>query len=148
MTVSLAVFSSDEIRGSVLYKAFEKSGYEPFLYRNILNAPEVVKEKSLTLLVLDTVGYFVNELIQFGELVNALDGVKILIVASDNTHDGIVPEGVQQEWCIAQPFDPMLVVSKAEELLRLQHDTEKAEDRKPATYDQLQSDLKRFLNIK
>ncbi|MBF0564251.1 MAG: hypothetical protein HQK89_03315 [Nitrospirae bacterium] len=122
----------------------------------------MVKEKSPALLVIDTVDYFVNELMHFGELVKSLGGIKILFVAGAVIPDGIDLESVHHQWCITQPFDPMLVVSKAGELLNQQLNPQKKTEEAEKTYesttlseestlfaeDRLQADLKRFLNIK
>jgi len=117
MSFSTVVFSSDKIRGALLSKAFQENGFEVSLHKNVHAAENVLKTKLPSLVVFDKEGYFRNELEHFSSLSRFLVGASVLVIANSAADGSISLKGVPVEWCLSNPLDLPLIVSKAKELL-------------------------------
>lgn len=82
MSFPLVIFSPSETRGDLLSQAFQKSGYEVALYKDLHAAENVLKTKLPSLVILDKKGYFANELKYFVSLHRLLNNVAVLVVTN------------------------------------------------------------------
>lgn len=157
MSVSVVVFSSDAVRGALLSRVFQKSGFEVMLLKNIHAAENILKTKAPVLVVLDKTGYFLGELEHFSSLIALMAGVSVLVVA-DTPPDGSISLGkIPIEWCISHPLDLTSIVAKAKKLLTVRRENKEedlkellpdADDSGPSENDTLSEDLMGFLGLK
>lgn len=153
MPYSTIIFSSDEIRGTLLSKAFRKNGFEVALYKNLHAAEKVLKTQTPSLVVLDKEGYFHNELGHFSSLSGVLMKTPVLVIANSTVDSSISLKNVPVEWCLSEPLDLLLIMSKANELLL---DARKSDFSKrkpvagkssPSEKETLTKDLKGYLGL-
>jgi len=157
MSVSVVVFSSDAIRGALLNRVFQESGFEVVLLKNLHAAENILKTKAPALVVLDEAGYFRTELEHFSALSGLMDRVSVLVIA-DTPPDGSLSLGnIPVEWCMAHQLDLPFIVTKAKELLTFKRES-RVEDLKAllpdsdesgsSEDDTLSKDLMGFLGLK
>ena len=153
MSFSAVIFSSDEIRGTLLSSAFKKNGFEVALYKNLHAANKILKTQLPSLVVLDKQGYFQNDLEHFSSLSEQLVKTPVLVIANSTADGSISLKNVPVEWCMSNPLDLLFIVSKARELMS---DSSKSDIKKrppdagkstSSEIEALTKDLKGFLGL-
>lgn len=142
MPLSVVVFSAENVRGALLRKALEKSGFEVSLHKNVRVAINVLKAKAPQLVIIDRKGYFPRELESFSSLSDLLKNIPVVIVSKAEADSSFTLKDVSVEWCQSDPLDPLAVVAKAKSSLAA---SGKSDLREKET---IAEDLRGFIGLK
>ena len=141
MSSHVIIFSADRLRTGITQKVLKRAGIESLSVNRILAAREAIVDNVPRVVIFDTKGIFRDEINSLRNLCRFLREIAVIVLGDRLIVDTFGGEGVQEGCCLADPFDPELIVSKVKEALSSKTKEQRLQR------DGLESNLKQFLKL-
>jgi DNA-binding response OmpR family regulator len=161
MPVPIVIFSADEIRGKIILNALRFKGFDVLLHNKTITADNIISNNTPSVVILDTKGFFPNELEYFESAYSLLSESALIVLADPSEANNFELKNIRMELCKSDPLDAELIVSRVNALLARKRGS--AEERKSEVGNQksedngneeakdeehrLKDDLKQFLDL-
>jgi len=117
MSVPIIIFSVDSIRGRIILNTLRFKGFEALLHNRIINAEEIIRENTPSIVILDTKDLSPNELDFIRAAYPVLSNSVLILLASPSIVKSLDLWDIKTELCRTDPLDAELIMSKVEALL-------------------------------
>lgn len=141
MSSTVLVFSADELRGNIIKKILNRSGFESLFFNRILDAGGAIAQHAPGIVIFDTDSCFLEEINHMRNLCRMLEHTVAIVLGEAAVIDRFEGPFIRKDLCLSDPFDPELIITKVKEIISLQ------EKKKHAESETLEKDLKHFLNL-
>ena len=141
MSSTVLVFSADKLRSNILKTILCRSGFEALFFTRILDAGRAIAQHTPEVVIFDTVGCFAEEINKVMNLCRTQAHTSAMVLGAATVLERFERPLIRSEFCLCEPLDPELIVTKLKELIML-HKEERG-----AGCDTLEKDLKHFLNL-
>lgn len=139
MVSKVLVFSADELRGKIIKKVLNRSGFECLLFNQIFEAGGAIARHAPPVVVFDTEGCFSEEIKRLGNICRTLKRAVAIVLGEAVVIEKFGRRSFPKTLCLPDPFDPELIAVKVNEIT--------AQKKLRVRGDTLEKTLKSFLNI-
>lgn len=141
MSSPVIIFSADRLRTGIIEKLLKRAGIESLSVSRVWEAGEAIVNNAPHVVIFDAKNNFRGEINLLRNLCWSLRETAAIVLGARPIVDTFEGEAVQEGFCLADPFDPELIISKVKEIL-----SSKAKEKR-LQGDGLESDLKQFLKL-
>jgi len=141
MSSPVIIFSADRLRTGIIEKLLKRAGIESLSVSRVWEAGEAIVNNAPHVVIFDAKNNFRGEINLLRNLCRSLRETAAIVLGDRPIVDTFEGEAVQEGFCLADPFDPELIISKVKEIL-----SSKAKEKR-LQGDGLESDLKQFLKL-
>lgn len=137
----VVILSADKVRGSLVQKVLQQRGLTVRLFRSYSGAEDSFSEHLPKVIVFDAKSFFVTEASLPAKIQQSLPEATLVVLADAAAFPMLEAQGIDQEFCFADPLDLELMADKVCEAAAA-----KKKSRAPRK-EYLINDLKRFLKL-
>ena len=141
MTSTVLIFSADKLRSNIIKTILCRNGFEALLFTRFLEADQAIAQYTPEVVIFDTVGCFAEEINNVMNLCRTQAHTSAMVLGAATVLESFEDPLIRSEYCLCEPLDPELIVTKLKALIVL-HKEERC-----AGCDTLERDLKHFLNL-
>jgi len=141
MSSPVIIFSANRLRTGIIEKLLKRAGIESLSVSRVWEAGEAIVNNAPHVVIFDAKNNFRGEINLLRNLCRSLRETAAIVLGDRPIVDTFEGEAVQEGFCLADPFDPELIISKVKEIL-----SSKAKEKR-LQGDGLESDLKQFLKL-
>ena len=116
MSLTVLVFSADELRSNIIRTILSRSGFESLFFRRVLEAGRAIAQQGPDIVIFDTVGCFAEEIKNLRNLCRTQAHTVAMVLGSAavlERFDGIL---IRSDLCLTEPLDPELIITKIKEI--------------------------------
>jgi len=137
----ILLFTADVLRGKIIKKVLNRNGLECGVYNHMLAAGDIIAKHAPAVVIFDTQGCFQEEINHLRSICQTLKHTNTMVLGEDCVIDRFKGPRIRKTLCLPDPLDPVLIATKAKEILL-------RKKKLFAGNDSLEKTLKSLLNIK
>lgn len=117
MSARVLVFSADELRGKILKKVLDRSGFECRTFNRILETEDDTVQHSPDVVIVDTERCFSEEIIHLRSLCQKLKQVAVIVLGKEILIEQFKGPRLGKVLFLSDPLDPERITSEIEEII-------------------------------
>lgn len=142
MTSPVLVFSADVLRGRIIEKVLNRSGFECLIFNRILETREDIVRHAPAAVIVDTENCISEEINHLRNICHMLKHDAVIVLGKEPTLDGFKWPRFRKGLCLSDPLDPELIAAKIKDIAsRKKSKGDRTES------DMLENTLKQLLHL-